>query len=277
MRISDLTLPGDHALTARLYEPPEPRAVAVMNGATGIPMRHYDGFAQWMAGQMNIACLTYDYRDFGASARGDIRASVATMADWGVGDQQVARDWLADSFPSHPLWVIGHSLGGIAFGWQTGLDRIDQIVTAGAGDAHIGDHPWPTRAMAASLWWGHGAALTRIKGYLPGRLSGLGGPDLPAGVYRQWRRWCTTHGFIAADPAMPSPSLKGLRAQVRVIGLSDDTMVPRAAVDRLAARMGPNVERVELSPQEAGLAAVGHSGIFSRRSAPLWPLMFRGL
>lgn len=277
MKTSSFTISGDYPLAARLIEPPAPRAVAVMNAATGIPMGFYRAFAEWMATEMNVACLTYDYHDFGESARGPVKNSRATMADWGVGDQQTARDWLSDRFPDHPLWVIGHSLGGIAFGWQSGLDRIDQIVTAGAGDAYVGDHPWLTRLMAASLWWGHGAALELMMGYLPGRWSGLGGADLPAGVYRQWRLWCTTPGFIEADPSMPPSSLEGLDAPVRLISLSDDAMVTPVAVDRLAARMGPNVERMRLRPRDAGLKSVGHAGIFGRRSAPLWPLMMAGL
>ena len=60
-----------------------------------------------------LAVLTYDYRDFGASQTGPLKDSPATFADWAVHDQTSAEATLPDLAPTGPLWVLGHSLGGL--------------------------------------------------------------------------------------------------------------------------------------------------------------------
>lgn len=272
VQIHDVTLSGPADLTAQLFAPDAPQKVAVLNGATGVPKGYYRSFATWMAQERNTAVLIYDYRDFASSLRGSTRDSTATMADWGIIDQQVARDWLAARYPDLPLWVIGHSLGGFMFARQKRLDQIARIITVGSGEVHLSDHPWPYRAVATSFWWGHGPIMAGVMGYLPGRALGIGA-DIPLGVFRQWRKWCTTRGFTAMDPTLPAPSLDGLTAPVRVVSLSDDNIGTHAAADRLASHLGPNVERLRLRPQDAGLSKVGHIAAFARSAAPLWPLL----
>lgn len=55
------------------------RVVMVLHGATGAPARFYRGFAEWAAAERDLAVLTYDYRDFGASRRRPMRGSKATL------------------------------------------------------------------------------------------------------------------------------------------------------------------------------------------------------
>ena len=65
----ELDIPSDGAvLCGRLVRPRgTPRAALVLHGATGAPARFYRGFAEWAARERDLAVLTYDYRDFGAS------------------------------------------------------------------------------------------------------------------------------------------------------------------------------------------------------------------
>ena len=93
IRVEDVRFAaGDAALAGRLYHPAGPaRAAVVLNGATGVPQGYYRHFARWLAAERQMACLTYDYRDFGASARMHPRRSQATMADWALADQPAAR------------------------------------------------------------------------------------------------------------------------------------------------------------------------------------------
>ena len=91
MQTERIEIASDGArLAGRLVRPAGmPRAAVVLHAATGVPARFYRRFADWLAAERDIVCLTYDYRDFGAS--GDPRGSPATMTDWGVRDQQAAR------------------------------------------------------------------------------------------------------------------------------------------------------------------------------------------
>lgn len=259
-------------LTGTLFAPSgAPRAAAVLNPATGVPQAYYRHFARWLAEEQGIACLTYDYRGFRTSAHGPIKAVRLTMADWGIHDQQAARDWLTRRFPDAPLWVIGHSLGGFMLGYQSGLSQIARVIAVNSGPVHVRDHPWPYQAAARLFWFVIGPALVAITGYLPGRASGLG-EDVPGPVFRQWKRWCTTRGFHRADPSLPPHDASGLTAPLRTVALSDDVMMPPAVTARLGEfyPAAPQIH-VTLDPGEFGLGPVGHLAAFTRRNATLWP------
>ncbi len=260
-------------LSGRLFLPERPpKAAIVLHGATGVPQRYYRHFTTWLVAQ-GYACLTYDYRDFGASAKGHPRHSSATMADWGVQDQNAAQRAMEARFPDSPLWVIGHSLGGFMVPFQEGAGRIDRLITVASGAAYLGDHPWPYRAMAALFWYGPGALATKVFGYLPGKALRTG-PDLPAGVYWQWRRWCTSRSFYQADvgSALPKFTTPPFAGPIKVIALSDDVMMPPKSVWKIMRYFPAATKQKKLlHPADFGLKKIGHIEVFSRKNAALWP------
>ncbi|EBA11077.1 alpha/beta hydrolase family protein [Roseobacter sp. CCS2] len=264
---------GGRRLSARVFLTAEPpRAVAVLNGATGVPQRYYADFARWLAKTQNIVCMTFDYRDFGTSARRSMKASDATMVDWGLHDQQAARDHLAEMFPQTPLWVIGHSLGGLLMQFQKDLDRIDRVITVASGPVHITDHPFPYRFTAAAYWFLVGPPATAIAGYMPGKRLRLG-TDIPAGVFWQWRRWCTSRSFFAAEMGrtLPLPDGTGLKAPLKVVAIKDDVLVPPHAVWRLMDyHQGATRSQLVVDPAAYGLTEVGHIAPFAARNKAIW-------
>ena len=275
VREHELRFPsGDTVLAGRIYHPAgQPRAAVVLNGATGVPQRYYRHFARWLASERQMACLTYDYRDFGASAQGHPRRSDATMADWALADQPAARDEMRRHHAGVPLWIIGHSLGAMLMPLQDGLKDVARMIVVAGGLVHHHDHPWPYRALALAFWFGHVPPLVRALGYLPGRAVGFGA-DLPAGVYRQWRRWCTASGSYLPETgrSLPLPRWQETGIPVHLFAVADDSMVPPAAVWRLGEVFGTGPQqRKTLEPQEYGLKALGHLGAFARGSAALWP------
>ncbi len=263
-------------LVGRLYRPEgRPFAAVVLNGATGVPQEYYRAFAEWLAAEQGLACLTYDYRDTGRSATGPVRHAKARMSDWGVSDANAARRKLRTLFPETPIWVLGHSLGAMTVPMQADTDDIARVVGVAGGPVHYSDHPWPYRAIALMFWFGLGPALTSVMGYLPGRAAGFGA-DLPGPAYWQWRRWCTSPDFFASDfgDLLPVPDWRGT-APVRLISLADDDLIPRHCVERLGALYDRrNVTHTTLDPAQYGLRKVGHLGLFSRRNKALWPLVF---
>ncbi len=264
---------GGHTLRGRLYRTVSaPRAVAVLNGATGVPQRFYEAFARWLAEAQNIACLTFDYRDFGASARKPMKRSTATMADWGIHDQQVARDHLSARFPDVPLWVIGHSLGGLMLPFQKDLDQIDRVITIAAGPAHLSAHPYPYRFVAAAYWYALGPPATLLSGYMPGKRLRFG-EDIPAGVFWQWRRWCTSRGFFAGEigDVLPMPDWNGVKAPVKIVAIKDDALVPPASVWRLMEFFqGAPKTQLVVDPACYALPEIGHIAPFSTRNQAIW-------
>ncbi len=272
--VEDIRFPsGPAMLSARLYLPVSvPETVVVINSATGVPREYYQHFARWLAADRGMACLTYDYRDFGHSLTGSQRRSKVTMADWALIDMPAARAEMRRRFPHAQLWSIGHSLGGMLGPLQPDLDRIDRMICVCSGLVTLTDHPWPYRALAVLFWYGHAPLAVRALGYLPGKALGFGS-DLPAPVYWQWRKWCTAPESYLPEMGDMLPAARwadtGKRADL--FAFADDQLVPPKAVWRLADLYGPDAGRHLLSPQDFGLSGIGHIGAFARRSAAIWP------
>jgi predicted alpha/beta hydrolase len=263
-------------LAGRLTLPPGAiRAAVVLHPATGAPAGFYRAFATWLAAERDCAVLTYDYRDFGASATGPLRQSTATMIDWGLRDQAAALAALGKLVPGVPRWVIGHSLGGLWLGFHPAMAGVERVVTVGSGLIHVSDHPFAYRMQARTFWHGPMPWLAGAMGYLPGARLGLGA-DLPLRVYRDWRRWCLTRGFHLSDIGrrlpLPDPAL--VTANMRLVAIADDPMVPAPAVWRLMGLYPQATKRqLVLRPADFGLKRIGHLGPFQRSNSVVWPAL----
>lgn len=280
VRTEDFWFPsGEAMLSARLYLPmSEPETVVVLNSATGVPRDYYRHFANWLASDQGIACLTYDYRDFGHSSTGPLKRSKATMADWALIDMPAARAEMRRRFPMARQWTIGHSVGGMLGPVQPDIDNIDRMICVCSGLVTVTDHPWPYRALAGLFWYGHAPLAVRALGYLPGKVVGFGS-DLPGSVYWQWRRWCTSpENYLPEIGAgLPDAKWSGSGIPADLFAFEDDEMVPPKAVSRLTDLYGSDARQHLLSPQQFGLSEIGHIGVFARRSAAVWPqLLARG-
>lgn len=271
VRVTRVAVPaGTATLSGVLFRPEyTPRAAVVLHGATGVPQGYYRAFATFLAEQ-GFACLTYDYRGFGASSA-DCGPDV-TMADWGLADQPAAQAVLESLVPGVPVWVIGHSLGGMMVPFHSGADRIERLIAVASGPVHLRDHPLRAQWGVRSFWYGPPAWATYMLGYLPGRI--LGRADLPAGVYWQWRRWCTTHGFYLTDigRSLPMPDWNALQGKAKFVAISDDGHVPPPAVWRLMQHYPEAMKsQLMLRPEDYGLKSIGHISAFAARNSVLWP------
>ncbi|MBU2983562.1 alpha/beta hydrolase [Lentibacter algarum] len=273
MKEETVTFPaGTASLTGTFFAPDSPTNGAVLiSAATGIPHGYYQHFARWLATEHGLAVLSYDYRDFGASLHGPMKASKATMAIWAVDDVQAARSYLLSRVPEGDLWMIGHSLGGLGHRFHAPEPRLKRAIAVTSGPAYQSEHPMPYRLFVLSFWHVLGPLFTTVMGYLPGKKTGLGA-DIPSGVFWQWRRWCTTRGFCDNDPDKRLANPQSLTCELRTVSLSDDEMIPPHVV-RQQGDWHPDAKQthVVLSPAEFGLGEVGHLAAFRRKNAALWP------
>jgi len=271
---------GDGAvLSGELFEPQAAaRAAIVIHGATAVPCRYYRSFARWLAGSRTAAVVIYDYRDYGSSARVPPGRAKATMAVWGVTDQDAALGYVCRQYPDLPIEVIGHSLGGMFLAFHRDAARVRRLTAVASGPVHWTRHPLFFTPAVVAFWFGFGPLLTTIFGYLPGRRIGLGA-DVPAGVYWQWRRWCLTRGFHRSDwgRGLPHPDLRSVRCPVRAIAVADDAMMPPGVVGELGQfyPFAPMENRL-ISPREAGCTRIGHLRVFSERCRAVWPVIAGG-
>jgi predicted alpha/beta hydrolase len=263
-------------LEARSFEPDRPaRAQLLINPALATPQRYYQAFATHLASR-GFRVVTYDYRGIGASRRGGLRGFSASMTTWAEQDARAVLRHTHARDPDLPLFVVGHSFGG-----QIALALPDEIPIAGAlmvgaQSGYYKGFDWPDRGAMWMLWNIVMPAVTTTWGYVPGWM-GLG-EDVPAGVARQWARWCTTPGYFLQEHPEYGTRMRGHSGPVMVLSFSDDDYVPlRNARWLIEQLQSAQVEHRHVAPQEVGLEAIGHFGFFRRKNAVLWSLADRYL
>ncbi|MEM9009690.1 MAG: alpha/beta fold hydrolase [Pseudomonadota bacterium] len=253
--------------------PSQPRAAAVLHGATGVPASYYGRFAAWAAEARGLAVLTYDYRGMGASATGPVREARVSMADWGVRDQSAALDHALMRFADLPVWTIGHSLGGFCLPFHANADRVARHIAVASGPAYWRAHPWRFMPSVLAFWFVLGPAATALLGYLPGHLMGLNA-DIPGPAYWEWRRWCVRAAFYRPDWGRTLPMPGRVTCPVDLVGIADDVMIPPHRVAKLAEYFPAAPTRFrEIAPADAGVAQLGHIAVFAGRNAGAWPLI----
>lgn len=275
VRVEPLTLAATdgYALAATRFHPPGPtHAHLVVAGATGVPQGFYRRFALHAA-ERGFLVLTLDYRGIGRSRPPSLRGFRMDYLDWARLDLAAAVDSMASE--DRPLFMVGHSFGGHAFGLLPNHHRVARFHTFATGAGWAGWMPPAERLRVRLMWSIAGPAITRWKGYLAWSLLGMG-EDLPLGVYQQWRHWCGFPRYFFDDPAMPHlhETFAQVRTPIVAINALDDAWAPPASRDAfMAGYRNAAVRTVDLAPQSLGLRSVGHMGYFRPSASALWDQM----
>jgi predicted alpha/beta hydrolase len=260
-------------LAAHVIEPRRPRGTVVVHGATAVPASYYHAFAEYLAAR-GLRVLTYDYRGVGGSRPASLRGLPATMTQWAELDARAAQAWAHQR--GDDVAVVGHSFGGQLIGLLDDLRGARGALLVGSQLGWYGHWPWRERARLAALWYAAVPAITAVAGYLPGRF-GLG-VDLPAGVAREWARWCRSRHYLVDHHPAAAARLARWDRPTALYSFTDDTFAPPGAVAALLDRLaGAPLEHRRIAPAEVGLSALGHFGFFRPRAASLWPAAARFL
>jgi predicted alpha/beta hydrolase len=254
-----------------------PQPAVLIAGALGVSQRFYGPFAQWLAASGRTV-MSFDLRGMGASRRPEHRRSLRGLAGdmltWAQQDFAAAVQHLSDRQHGQPVVVVGHSLGLHHAGMTTlaAQARIARVVGVASGAGYWRDWAAPSRRLAPLMFHLAGPVTTALFGYFPGRRLGMVA-DLPAGVMRQWTRWCRHPDFAwGAEPEKVLPALQAARFPITAFSFSDDEAMTEHCTRRLLAAFSqaPS-ELICVKPAELGLPAIGHLGAFKPTSAPLWP------
>lgn len=267
-----LQVDADTALALRIYEPPGgAHASLVIGAAMGVRQDFYAAFAQWLAGQ-GYRVTTFDYRGHGYSLQGSMRAVRATISDW-VLDYEAVVAAAKAALPGQPLYLVGHSLGAQLPGLMQDTGHIAGMLGVAAGSGYWRDNAPRLKRMVPLFWGLIVPVSTTLFGYFPGRRLRMVG-DLPAGVIRQWRRWCLNprYGLGAEGPAAQE-RYAAVRFPILSYALTDDELMTQRGIEHLAGFYSQAAARVEtIAPHEAGAARIGHFGFFRPQfEATLWP------
>ena len=262
-----------YPLSGTVNEPESAATSSVLiAGASAVPARFYRRFARYLAVR-GMRAVTFDYRGIDTSLHGGIRSVQTGMRDWAEKDLAAVIDHVSNRFPDTPLAVIGHSAGGQFVALADNSRRIDALMLVAAQSGYWRHWPPRHRYLLAALWYGVMPGMAGLLGYFPARRLGLG-ENLPAGVAKEWARWCRHPAyFVEADGEPIKLNLDRFTGPVISYSIDDDWMAPRAAVDALYEHFsGAKRERRHVRPGDCGVDALGHFGFFRDpgRQA-LWP------
>ncbi|OXS82722.1 alpha/beta hydrolase family protein [Kocuria marina] len=274
IRRENLSIPvALDAVAGTLWLPEgEPRGVVVIHPATATPERFYAGFAEYVTGR-GLAAVTYDYRGTGRS--GEPRKNPhLRMRDWMGGDVPAVAAWTRARFPGLPLHAVGHSIGGHAMVLGHGLEGLDRFAVVSSHLAHTRTiAPRKEQLRVAAMLHVVGPALSRTLGYMPGKRLGIG-ENMPTAAMVEWGSWARRPGYFFDDPSMDATARAAAVTQdVLALGASDDPWASPAQMRALTGRLtSAAVEHRTFTPEQLGVARIGHHGLFRRSAADaVWP------
>ena len=265
-----LTTADGYAIAAILYPAAGTmRGHLVVAGATGVPQGFYRRFAEF-ASARGYCVLTLDYRGIGKSRPASLKGFRMDYLDWGRQDLAAAVD--AMSVPDLPLYVVGHSYGGHAFGLLPNHHKVDALYTFATGSGWHGWMPLAERMRVLLMWRVIGPLIVRQKGYLAWSKLGMG-EDLPVDVYRQWKRWCTYPRYFLQDPEMThlADGFDSVLSPIMACNALDDLWaLPKSRDAFMSGYRNAPWQSTVIDPRKAGMGPIGHMGYFKQQCQPLW-------
>jgi predicted alpha/beta hydrolase len=244
-------------------------ATMCIAAAMGVKRDFYAPIAKFFA-ENGIHVLTFDYRGMGGSRRGKLARLEADLRAWAQKDLAAMLVEARNPDPYLPLLFVGHSLGGQILGVTPGREAVRAAVTTNAGSGYYPLNE-KMKLRVRFLWFFAFPVLTRLFGYFPGKRLRMVG-DLPAGVARQWRRWCVHPEYLLAEGEAWRTMMAEFNAPILRYSFADDAMITERATDSLHAfYRGARVDRRHIVPSQVGEKAIGHFGFFSARNRDkLW-------
>jgi predicted alpha/beta hydrolase len=207
----------------------------------------------------------------GLSRPPSLRGFRMNYLDWARLDLAALLDHV-EAQGAGPIWMVGHSYGGHAFGLLPGHERVERLATFATGAGWHGWMPPLERMRVMLLWHVFGPLLVKFKGYLAWSALGMG-EDLPRDLFLQWRRWCQWPHYFFDDPDLPglAEQFAQVRTPIRAINATDDKWATPASRDAfMQAYCNATVERITVDPKQGGFGEIGHIGYFRPRAISLW-------
>lgn len=257
------------------------RALVIINPATSVRCRYYFRFAQYLFDQ-GLDVLTYDYRGIGESRPESLKGFEAGWLTWGQQDFEGVLQHVQTHSSAQPLWVVGHSIGGVLVGLAPSNTRISRVLTMGSQQAYWPDYKADKKIGMLLKWHALMPLIARALDYLPAKRLGWM-EDTPKQVALNWAQM--GRHFIPSLVKSPQQQrllqyqFEQLQAPILALSAHDDPFGTEPAIARMLALFGKaHRHHVRLDPQQLNLDAIGHFAFFNDRfKETLWPLALNWL
>ncbi|SDK28635.1 Predicted alpha/beta hydrolase [Ferrimonas sediminum] len=257
---------GGYEIVSTWYCPDyEPVATVILAAAMGVEQEFYQPLACWLSEQ-GYRVITFDYYGCGRSWQGPLSRCGVDLMDWARFDCAAVINAAYRHDSTHPLYWIGHSLGGQLLGMIPNARLLSKVITIACGSGYWLDNAPSLKRRVWLLWYVLAPLSTAVLGYFPGaRLKMVG--DLPGAVMRQWRRWCLHPRYAVGVEGEPiKAGYAALACPITAISFEDDELLSRTNIDSLHGFFtGTQVTMYHLSREDCDGRRVGHLGFFRPR------------
>ena len=239
--------------------------IILISPATGVRKHLYQPFAEYLS-QNHFNVITWDWEGIADNLSGNIKTCKIKMEDWAKQNLNSVIDWVSDQYPSHQIFIIGHSFGGQALGLAEQIYKVQAIVTVASQSGYWKHWPIQWRYQMATLWYGVMPLLSNTLGFFPSKYLGMG-ENLPKGVALQWAKWCRSANYLGDYTGHEKMTQK-----ILAFYFTDDVFAPKQAVEALHQHFSnSDIHYRRISPCDLEVAQIGHFGFFKKDEAQkLW-------
>ncbi len=218
--------------------------------AMGVRAAYYQSLAQSIAAR-GYHAVTADYRGLGHSSVRASRKSDFGYYDILAFDLPAIISSVKEHFPNHPIYLIGHSLGGHFTMLYASLhpEQLQGLIFVAAGSPYYKN--WGNRAPLYWLATQGFYASSKILGYFPGKFIGFGGKEART-LMKDWAHLARTGKFkIANYPHDFETLIQNIQVPVLSISLEGDTFAPFKSVENFNAKLQKaDLTHFHLNPNE---------------------------
>jgi predicted alpha/beta hydrolase len=246
-----LTNPDGSATKVKLFMAENPKAQLVLFPAMGVFAKYYIPLAEELANNGYSVAL--------ADLRGDDTSSVRpkrgvdfSYTDAIHQDLNSVVEFIHTSFPSDPLYLFGHSLGGQLSCLYAAKhpEKVDGLILSATCSVYYrGWNGFAGYRILAGTQFANLVAKTM--GYFPGKKIGFGGIEAKS-MIRDWSRQSRTGVYKLKNDAFDYESvLRELKKPILSISYEGDSLAPKGAVDHMLGKMSAaNSEHLHLSKSD---------------------------
>ena len=274
MAVTEFVAGDGYRLAASVHDAKgQHRGAALVVPAMAVSQDFYSAFASWLA-EHGWHVVTFDFRGIGASAPKSLRGFDADILTWARLDCAAALAYARGLAYGRPLLWVGHSLGGQILAMTPGVEAVSAAITIASGVGYWKENAYPLRRYSWWLWHVIAPLATTLFGYFPGKRLHMVG-DLPRGVMDQWSRWCKNPEYaVGVEGAAMRERYRKVTLPLLSLSFTDDEYMSASNVSVLHGFYENATRDIRrFTPQDFGLARIGHFGFFREESGPkLWPL-----